>query len=312
MTQSQKLMTRIRAKGKLDRIKLRKARNYLFVAPAVIFIVLFMIYPLLYNFYISVRDVNVGTLMSGNAPFVGLRNYKTMIGDPTFWHSLLISFIFTGGSLLFQFTIGFALALFFQRPFPGGGIMRAFLLLGWLMPIVVSASIWKWLLDGDYGVINYLLQGLGLLRGDHYWLSEPNTALAGVIVANIWLGIPFNALLLLTGLQGISLSLYEAARVDGANAWQRFLYITLPQMRSVSLTVLLLGFIYTFKVFDLIFVMTGGGPANATTTLPILTYNLTFEFYEFGTGAAAASLLLMISLALSVVYLLLVRREEAA
>src|SRR5215217_5225905 len=145
MTQNQKLMTRIRAKGKLDRIKLRKARNYLFVAPAVIFIVLLMIYPLLYNFYISVRDVNVGTLLSGNAPFVGLRNYKTMIGDPTFWHSLLISFIFTGGSLLFQFTIGFALALFFQRPFPGGGIMRAFLLLGWLMPIVVSASIWKWL-----------------------------------------------------------------------------------------------------------------------------------------------------------------------
>src|ERR671914_1642076 len=143
MTESQKLMTRIRAKGKLDRIKLRQARNYLFVAPAVIFIVLLMIYPLLYNFYLSVRDVNVGTLLSGNAPFVGLRNYKTMIGDPTFWHSLLISFIFTGGSLLFQFTIGFALALFFQRPFPGNGTLRALFLLAWMLPTVVSGSVFR-------------------------------------------------------------------------------------------------------------------------------------------------------------------------
>jgi len=306
------LMTRTLTKGKLGSTRIRKASNYLFVAPAVIFIALLMLYPLLYNFYISMRDVNVGTFLTGTSSFVGLRNYRAVIGDPAFAHSVLISFIFTGGSLLFQFIIGFALALFFQRPFPGSGIMRAFLLLGWLMPLVVSASIWKWLFDGDYGVTNYLLQSLGLLDKHQYWLSDPQTALPSVIVANIWLGIPFNTVLLLTGLQAISVSLYEAAKVDGANGWQRFLHITLPQMRPVSLTVLLLGFIYTFKVFDLIFVMTAGGPADATTTLPIFTYNQTFKFYQFGTGAAAASLLLLISLVMSMIYLLLIRREEAA
>ncbi len=294
-----------------DQGRVRRLGEYLFVAPAVVFIVLLMIYPLIYNLYLSVRDVNVGTFLSGNAPFVGLQNYEQVLGDPTFRHSLLISFVFTGASLLFQFIIGFALALFFHRPFPGNGVMRSLLLLGWLLPLVVSASVWKWLLDGDYGVVNYLLQSLGLVHGRQYWLTNPDTALGGVIGANIWLGIPFNAVLLLAGLQGISESLYEAAKVDGAGGWQRFRYITLPQMRPVSLTVLLLGFVYTFKVFDVIFIMTGGGPATATTTLPILTYNQTFQFFTFGTGAATATLLLIISLTLSVAYLLLIRREEA-
>ena len=313
MTQTSKLGTRLKRTGsRIRSVRPRSLSNYLFVVPAVIFIVLMMIYPLIYNLYISLRDVNVGTFLSGSSAFVGLGNYRQLLGDPTFAHSLLISFIFTAGSLVFQFSIGFALALFFARPFPGSGVMRALLLLGWVLPLVVSASIWRWLLDGDYGVINFFLQGIGLLHGHQYWLGDPSTALGGVIVANIWLGIPFNATLLLAGLQGVSLSLYEAAKVDGANAWQRFQHITLPQMRPVSLTVLLLGFIYTFKVFDLIFVMTSGGPVNATTTLPILTYNLTFQFFRFGSGAAAATILLVISLALSVGYLWLIRREEAA
>lgn len=190
--------------------------------------------------------------------------------------------------------------------------MRAILVLGWLLPIVVSASIWRWMLDGSYGVINFLLRGLGLLQGQLFWLTEPDTALIGVIIANIWIGIPFNMILLLAGLQGISLSLYEAARVDGANAWQRFIHITVPQMRPVALTVLLLGFVYTFKVFDLIYVMTRGGPVDATTTLPLFAYDLTFEFFRFGDGATAAAVLLLISLGLSTVYLWLIRREEAA
>jgi multiple sugar transport system permease protein len=285
---------------------------YLFVAPALIFVLLVMVYPIAYNFYLSLHDVSVGNFLTGDFPFVGLQNYGEIMSDPVFRHSLLISVLFTAGSLVFQFTIGFALALFFNRAFPGSGIMRAILVLGWLLPIVVSASIWRWMLDGSYGVINFLLRGLGLLQGQLFWLTEPDTALIGVIIANIWIGIPFNMILLLAGLQGISLSLYEAARVDGANAWQRFIHITVPQMRPVALTVLLLGFVYTFKVFDLIYVMTRGGPVDATTTLPLFAYDLTFEFFRFGDGATAAAVLLLISLGLSMVYLWLIRREEAA
>jgi multiple sugar transport system permease protein len=292
--------------------KLRQLGPYLFVAPALIFVLLVMVYPIAYNFYLSLHDVSVGNFLTGDFPFVGLQNYGEIMSDPVFRHSLLISVLFTAGSLVFQFTIGFALALFFNRAFPGSGIMRAILVLGWLLPIVVSASIWRWMLDGSYGVINFLLRGLGLLQGQLFWLTEPDTALIGVIIANIWIGIPFNMILLLAGLQGISLSLYEAARVDGANAWQRFIHITVPQMRPVALTVLLLGFVYTFKVFDLIYVMTRGGPVDATTTLPLFAYDLTFEFFRFGDGATAAAVLLLISLGLSMVYLWLIRREEAA
>lgn len=292
--------------------RLRQLGNNLFVAPALAFIVLIMLYPLGYNLYLSLHDVTVGNLLAGSAPFIGLENYRELLEDPTFRNSLVVSALFTGGSLLFQFGFGFALALYFNRPFPGSNLLRALLLLGWLLPIVVSANIWRWMLDGSYGVVNLLLQGVGILQKPEFWLTEPKTALLGVIIANIWLGIPFNAILLLAGLQGISNSLYEAAKIDGANAWQRFLYITVPQMRPVTLTVLLLGFIYTFKGFDLIFVMTGGGPVDNTTSLPIFTYDLTFQFFRFGDGATAAAMLLLISLCLAVVYLLLIRREEAA
>ena len=292
--------------------ELRKLSNYLFLAPAVIFIVLTMLYPLLYNLYLSFHDVTVGNFVAGTAPFVGLEKYGEIIADPTFRHSLLISLLFTAGSLVFQFAIGFALALFFNRSFPGSGTMRALMLLGWMLPIVVSGNIWRWMLEGDNGVVNFVLQGLGLLQTSPFWLTEPGTALIGTIIANIWIGIPFNMVLLLAGLQGISGTLYEAGDIDGTTAWQRFLYITWPMMRPVSLIVLLLGFIYTFKVFDLIFVMTGGGPVAATTTLPLYVYDLTFEFFRFGDGAAAATLLLLISLGVSVFYLWLSRHEEAA
>jgi multiple sugar transport system permease protein len=313
MSQNQTSSGRLkRVKFRLRPTELRKLGGYLFLAPAVLFIGLTMFYPLLYNLYLSLHDVTVGNFIAGTAPFVGLEKYGEVIANSTFRHSLLISLLFTAGSLVFQFTLGFALALFFNRSFPGSGTMRAFMLLGWMLPIVVSGNVWRWLLEGDNGVVNYALQSLGLLQTPQFWLTEPRTALIGTIIANIWIGIPFNMVLLLAGLQGISGTLYEAANIDGAKAWQRFLYITLPMMRPVALTVLLLGFIYTFKVFDLIFVMTGGGPVDATTTLPLHVYDLTFEFFRFGDGAAAATLLLLISLGVSVFYLWLSRHEEAA
>ena len=286
--------------------------DYLYVVPALIFVVLILLYPLGYNLYISLHEMSVGNFRTGTAPFVGLEMYSEVIADPAFRHAFLISLLFTGGSLLFQFTIGFALALFFNRPFPGQGLLRAALLLAWVLPLVVTGSLFRWMLNGDYGVVNFFLQGLGVLNKNVFWLSEPDTALIGTILTNIWVGIPFNMVLLLAGLQSISPTLYEAAKIDGANAWRRFLYITLPMMRPVMLIVIMLGFIYTFRVFDLIFVMTQGGPVNATTVLPIYVYDETFEFFHFGQGAAAATLILIIPFTLALVYLWLIRREEAA
>jgi len=293
-------------------LRFQQFSRYLFVAPALAYITLTMIYPVLSNLRMSFYDVNVSTFLSNTAPFIGFGNYSKVIGDPAFQHALGLSLLFTAGSLLFQFTIGFALALFFNRPFPGNGLLRALLLLGWMLPTVVSGSIFRWMLDGSFGVINFFLQGLGLLQGTRFWLTDPNTALLGTIAANIWVGVPFNMVLLLPGLQSISASLYEAASIDGASRWQSFRYVTLPLMRPVALSVLLLGIIYTFKVFDVVYVMTGGGPVDATTVLPIYVYNLSFSFFRFGEGAATAILLLLALTVVAIGYLWLSRQEEAS
>jgi multiple sugar transport system permease protein len=291
---------------------LRKHSNYLFIVPMLIYMIVTMAYPIVVNLQTSLYDLNVMTFRRGTAAFVGLDNYIGLIGDSAFRHAVLISLIFTGVSLTLQFTIGFALALFFNRPFPGNGILRSMLLLAWLLPSVVAGNLFRWMYDGDYGVINFFLNSLGLHDATRYWLLDPSTALLGTILANAWVGIPFNMLLLLAGLQNISPTLYEAATVDGAGTTDRFLHITLPLMRPVALGVLLLAFIYTFKVFDLIYVMTSGGPVDSTTVLPIQIYRLNFSYFRFGEGAAAATLLLLGLLFLAIGYARLIRREEAS
>jgi multiple sugar transport system permease protein len=293
-------------------LRLRKNTNYLFIVPMLVFIVLMLGYPIAENIRMSLYDVTVATFRSGDAPFVGLDNYLVLLRDPAFMKSVGLSFVFTSTSIMLQFTIGFALALFFNRPFPGNGILRAMLLLAWLLPAVVVGNVFRWIFDGDYGVFNYLLQSAGLLQQKHYWLLDTKTALLGTILANAWVGIPFNMMLLLAGLQNIPITLYEAASIDGASAADRFLYITLPMMRPVALGILLLTFIYTFKVFDLIYVMTDGGPVDATTVMPIQIYRLTFAFFRFAHGAASATLLLLGLLCLAIGYARLIQREEAA
>jgi multiple sugar transport system permease protein len=263
------------------------------------------------NLQMSVYDVDVMTFLRGGAAFVWFDNYLKLLQNAAFLKATLLSFIFTVSSIAIQFTVGFALALFFAKPFPWSGVLRALLLLAWLLPSVVVGNIFRWMLDGDYGPVNYALSALGLLSAKQYWLLDPGTALLGVILANAWVGIPFNMMLLLAGLQNISPSLYEAAAIDGAGPLQRLWSITLPQMRPVALGVVLLCFIYTFKVFDLVYIMTKGGPVDATQTLPIYTFKLTFDFFRFGDGAAASTLLLAGLLLVALGYARLIRNEGA-
>lgn len=290
---------------------MRRHSNYLFAAPMLIYTAALMIYPIIVNLRMSLYDLTVTTFLSGGAAFVGLANYVKLLHDAAFLKAVALSMTFTTASIILQFIIGFALALFFNRPFPGNGFIRAALLLAWLLPAVVVGNIFRWMLDGDYGPINFFLSDLGLLHQKQYWLLEPSTALLGVILANAWVGIPFNMMLLLAGLQTIPVTLYEAATVDGAGAWRRFFSITMPQMRPVALGVILICFIYTFKVFDLIYIMTRGGPVDATLVLPIYAYKLTFDFFRFGDGAAASTLLLVGLLVLAFGYARLIRSEEA-
>lgn len=287
-----------------------QAVGYLWLAPAFLYLIVMVGYPLIYNLILSFQEVSASTILARSKEFIGLKNYIRVVKDPIFLQVLKNSFIFTLGCIFFQFTIGFALALLFNLRFPLAGFFRGLLLVTLMVPTVVVSVLFKWLLNGDFGLINELLIRLHVLNKGIAWLAEPKTALGGVMFANIWIGISFNTMLLAPGIAAISPSLYEAAAIDGAGPLKRFRYLTLPLLSSTILVVLLLGFIYTFKIFGLIYAMTGGGPVNATNVLPIQAYKLSFSFFDFGQGAAANVLLLLILLAVIAVYLILVSGEE--
>jgi multiple sugar transport system permease protein len=286
--------------------------DYLLVLPAAIFIVATVLYPVLYTVNLSFYDVSIRNFLAGDAPFIGLDGYQQMLADPAFQRAFGVSLLYTGGSLALTFVFGFALALLFNRVFWGANTMRALILLAWILPSVVSGNIWRWMLDGSNGIVNVLLMRLGLVGRPIFWLTESETALIGVVLATAWSSVPFAMVLLLAGLQGISTTLYEAASLDGAQPWRRFIDITLPLMRPVILVVLLLNFIYTFKTFDTVYIMTRGGPGDATTVLPIFAYTVGFSFFRLGEGAVATTLLLIIPLVLSLVYFKMSHGEEAA
>lgn len=300
------------ASGLRRRLLRKQLGPYLFLLPATLFLLAFLVYPVCTMLIFSFQQVNVGGLLTGYTPFIGLDNYRTVLTDPVFRSSLGSSLLFTIACLVFQYSIGFLLALLLNRPLPLVGAMRGSIMIAWMLPIVVSGTIFKWMLQSDSGIINYALGSIGLIHTPIHWLSDPKMALWGVILANVWIGIPFNMALLLAGLQSISTALYEAAMVDGANAFNRFLYITLPMMRSTSLATLMLGFIYTLNVFDLIYVMTGGGPVNATEVMPLYAYNIAFTQFDMGSGSAVATLMFLLLLGVSAIYLFLIRREEAS
>lgn len=304
--------TLVRTTGVAARPRRRWRRQLIrltFLLPLLLYIAIFYGYPLFYSLQISLEQYDLQAEITGNAAFIGFANYMTVMSDPTFQSAALHTLLFTLLSIVPQFLLGLALALFFTRHFPLGRFLRALFLLPWLLPLIVSGTIWKWLFNETNGLIDQVLTGLHLAPAHFGWLTTPGWALAALIIANIWLGIPFNMVILYSGLQGISTEFYEAASIDGANSWQRFRYIILPLLEPVIGIVLMLGFIYTLKVFDVIYVMTQGGPANDTQTFATWSYSLSFGQQLFGQGAAQANLILVISLVLALIYLRVSRRS---
>ena len=281
-----------------------------FLLPALVFMALFFGYPIVKNVTMSFQEYTTATFYTGEAPWVGLGNYVSVLTSSVFSTAVLNTFLFTVGSIAGQFSIGLALAIFFKRRFPLNGIMRSLILLPWLLPMIVSSAIWKWMLDKDSGVVNQLLQAVGLPAVP--WLTSTGVALIAVIIVNIWLGVPFNMTILYSGLQDIPDELYEAASLDGAVGWKAFRHVTWPLLRPVVSVVLVLGVVYTLKVLDIILGLTGGGPSNATQTLATQSYKLSFTNFEFGQGAALGNVLVLVSVVFAVVYLRLSRSGEGS
>ncbi|WP_328332674.1 MULTISPECIES: carbohydrate ABC transporter permease [unclassified Streptomyces] len=274
-----------------------------FAAPAVLYMLAFFGYPLVRNVVMSFQHYTPRSFFTGESPFNGLDNWRGVFANPLFTGSLWHTLVFTLGSLLGQFVLGLALALFFSRRFRLSGFVRAVLLLPWLVPMVVSAVVWRKLLDQDTGVINSLLMNLHIVPSPVSWLSSPGVALLSAILVNIWIGIPFNMVILYGGLQEIPRDLYEAAALDGAGAWRTFRSVTLPLLRPVVTVVLVLGFMSTVKILDLILALTGGGPADSTQTLGTVTYQLSFQQLDFGQGAVVGDILVLVSAVFAVLYL---------
>jgi multiple sugar transport system permease protein len=269
----------------------------------VIYLLVFYAYPLGRNVELSVRDYTVRSFIDGTAPFVGFANYRAVFANSTFGPALLHTGLFVGVSILFQFSIGLALAVFFIRNFPLSGTLRALFLVPWLLPLLVSGSVWSWMLNSDSGIVNSFLKAVGIAQIN--WLTSPQWSLTAVLIANIWIGIPFNLVILYSGLQGIPIDVYEAASIDGANGWQKFVKITLPLLRPVSAITILLGLVYTLKVFDLIWIMTRGGPADSSTTFAIWSYRLGFGSLlpDFSPAAAVGNLLIVVALIFGLIYI---------
>jgi len=248
--------------------KMKKMFRYdniglLFVLPAFLYMLIFVGYPIISNIILSFQEVNAGNLVRGAKNFVLFDNYIGLFQDNVFRKALFNTLTYTVCCLVVQFIIGFAFALFFNKKFSFAKPVRGILLIPWMIPITVTALIFKLLFATDIGVINYILRSLHLISSNIEWLTTPKTAMFALICANVWIGIPFNMILISTGLTTIPQELYESASIDGASKVQTFFKITLPLLKPTIESVLILGFIYTFKVYDLVWVMTSGGPFYA-------------------------------------------------
>jgi multiple sugar transport system permease protein len=277
----------------------REERATLFLAPTGITLSAVMLFPAVYILWISLER---RSLIFGTPQFIGFDNYLRLAHDPQFWNALVNTVYFTVVSVQGELVLGLLMALLLRRPFRGRGLLYAIILIPWAIPTVVSARMWEWLYNADFGVLNYLFQAR------INWLGNPVWAMHAAIAMDVWKSTPFVALLLLAGLQSIPRELYHAAAVDGASRWTMFRRITWPALLPLILVVLIFRTIDAFRVFDSIYVLTGGGPGSSTETVSIYAYKLLFQTLEFGYGSAVAVAILMSVALATVVYAWLLRR----
>ncbi len=289
------------ARPLLSRRARELASGYLYLLPVAVVLGGTVLFPILKAMHMSLY--NHVLIRPQEYRYVGLANYGRLLRDEVFWLSLWNSFVWVFGSVAFQFLGGFVAALLLHQAFRGRLVVRTITLLPWIIPGVVVALIWEFVYQPNYGLLNDVLARLGILGERVAWLANPALAMPAVIVTNIWRGVPFFAIMLLAGLQAIPTELYEAARVDGASVTQRFWQITVPMLRPIIVVATATRIIWTFNYADLIFVMTSGGPANATQITSTYTLLQAYSNLDFGYAATLSVALLLIMLGFTVFYL---------
>jgi multiple sugar transport system permease protein len=280
---------------------------YLLNTPALLVIVLLAGYPIVYSAWISLHKYSLKRPRIFN--FVGLANYQQILQSEEFWSALWITLAFTTLAVALVVLLGLAIALLLNNDFPGRNLVRTLILLPWAIPPVVNGLMWQWIYDSKVGALNGLLVSLGIISEYRGWLSDPTSALLALVCADVWNSMPVAVILLLAALQRIPVELYDAARVDGGGGWQLFRHVTFPWLAQPLLIVLILQTLAAIRAFDVIYVLTAGGPGTATTTLVWKTFLTTFDSLDFGLGNAYAYTISIISLFLALIYFRLLYRR---
>ncbi|MBE9225989.1 sugar ABC transporter permease [Phormidium sp. LEGE 05292] len=296
---------------KLDTIKSREQRTgWILILPALILLLFVYGYPIARALWLSLFTQNLGTELK--PVFSGLDNYIRMAGDGRFWQSFWITSVFTVVAVLLELLLGLGIALVLNERFRGRSLVRTAAIIPWALPTALIALAWAWIFNDQFGIVNDILLRLGLIKTGINWLGDPNLAMVSVIIADVWKTTPFISILLLAGLQSISPDLYEAHAIDGATPWQSFYKITLPLLMPQILIALLFRFAQSFGVFDLISVMTGGGPGGATEVVSLYIYATVMRYLDFGYGSAlvvVTFLLLILAVAIASFLLSKIRKR---
>lgn len=288
----------------------RNRPAYLLIAPGLLLIMVILVYPLVRGILSSFFTSTKGSL--DFAKFVGFKHYGDLLRDRIFQRAMTNTLLWTAVIVAGQYMGGLITSLLLNKNFRGRGIYRSMILVPWVVPGIAAAMTWKWMYASQYGVINYILQALNITQDTIDWLGNANTALGSIMVTATWKAIPFVTIVLLAALQSIDMSLYEAARVDGASSWQCFRHITLTGIKEVSLTTVLLEIIWTFNQFDLVYTMTKGGPSNSSQIIPVYTYLTAFNFFKLNKAAAIGVMGMLVVSVFAVWYIIRSNRGEQA
>lgn len=273
---------------------MRKESGNRFVSPALTMLFFVTVYPIIYVFYLS---LNRKLLIFDISRFVGLDNYLFLLKDDRFWNALANTTYFTLVSVSLEVLLGLSVAVVLDRSLKMEGLLRAIVLIPWAIPTVISAKMWEWIYNADFGILNYLI------GSKVNWLGSPFLAINAAVFMDVWKTTPFVAILLMAGLKVIPQELYQAARIDGAGGWTIFRKITLPLLKPVILIVLIFRTLDAFRVFDAIYVLTGGGPANTTETLSIYAYKVLFQTLQFGYGSTLSVIVFLCVASMSLIYI---------
>ncbi len=283
-----------------------KYEPYLYLLPAISILCVFLLFPFVWNIYISTHGVSITTILK-EWEFVGPDNFIQVLNDPNFYTSIKISVIFVGGSVAFQFLIGLLISSLLNQNIKGKQILIALIMIPWITSGLIAAFSFKFIFDNSFGIINYILEYLGF--SSIAWLSDPNIVVWSIVIANVWYGTPFTILFLTAGLLSINPSIYESAKVDGASKIKSYFYLTLPMIKSFIIIDIILITIWSINFFEIPLIMTGGNPLFASTPASLYMYRQAFEFGLLSKGSASGIILLSINIVVAFIYIIALKRR---